>query len=111
MTREEEIRNASSGYALWESGAHWADAHPVNPWHKVSEELPEETKYVTDTIQGKREWTESKIVLVIDNHYLPSVDCLKNGEWMTLRTHPRDCDGFPIQYLYWMPIPEPPKVE
>lgn len=26
-------------------GAEWADAHPKNPWHKASEELPEVDKY------------------------------------------------------------------
>lgn len=26
-------------------GAEWADAHPVNPWHKVSAELPKVDKY------------------------------------------------------------------
>lgn len=79
---------------------------PVNPWHKASEELPKEKHYKENTLQGIREWTESDIVLVIDNHYLKTVDSLKNGEWMKLRTHPKDCDGFPIEYLYWMEIPK-----
>lgn len=81
----------------------------LNPWHKVSEELPEEKHYKERTLQGIREWSESESVLVIDNHYLKTVDYLKNGEWLKLRTHPKDCDGFPIQYLYWMDIPKPPK--
>lgn len=80
-----------------------------NTWHKVSEELPEEKHYKERTLQGIREWSESESVLVIDNHYLKTVDYLKNGEWLKLRTHPKDCDGFPIQYLYWMDIPKPPK--
>lgn len=50
MTREEEIHNAYKKHLLtegnpsngFEYGARWADAHPINPWHKVSEELPKE---------------------------------------------------------------------
>ena len=62
MTREEEIKNASIEYTLknrpkcigensfaemadelnrnpaFEEGAEWADEHPVNVWHDVSEE-------------------------------------------------------------------------
>lgn len=35
-------------------GIEWADAHPINPWHKVSEELPKESgsylvKYTIDS--------------------------------------------------------------
>ena len=81
----------------------------ASSWHKVSEELPKEKRYKENTLQGIREWTESNTVLVIDNHYLKTVDCLKNGKWMKLQTCPKDCDGFPIQYLYWMDIPKPPK--
>ena len=111
MTREEEIRRAAEAYDtnneryqyIFTEGAEWADSHR---WHKVTEELPEEKHYKENTLQGIREWTESDIVLVIDNHYLKTVDSLKNGEWMKLRTHPKDCDGFPIEYLYWMEIPE-----
>lgn len=49
MIREDEIyreavRHASP--ANFKSGADWADAHPVNPWHKVSEELPKEGKHI-----------------------------------------------------------------
>lgn len=56
MTREEEIKQAAEetlrreGYhaAVHEfmDGAEWADAHPINPWHKVSEELPDENSTV-----------------------------------------------------------------
>lgn len=115
MTRVEafeyarRIRNKTKGASIIVLDGECIDAILSNPWHKVSEELPKEIKYAENTLQGRREWTESKIVLTIDNHYLPNVDCLKNGEWMKLRTHPRDCDGFPINYLYWMEIPELPK--
>lgn len=63
MTREEEIlsqaklitglfsfRNGlQTPEDAYVSGANWADANPVNPWHKASEELPEvpeKKKYV-----------------------------------------------------------------
>lgn len=121
MTRK-EIRNNEAtnyGYAVaggciergyiqdaFERGAEWADAHPANPWHKTSEELPEELKYVENTMQGRREWTESEQVLVINNHYQKSVDYTKNGEWVRLRNLPKDCDGLKTCYLYWMPIPK-----
>ena len=53
MTREEEISKASIDYAerqtagllgiekqiaisSYESGAEWADGHPINPWHSVT---------------------------------------------------------------------------
>ena len=56
MTREEQIREAALAYSFdtdggctgdlntgrddFMEGAEWADAHPVNPWHDVKEELP-----------------------------------------------------------------------
>lgn len=56
MTREELIEMASKKYCqsnipnlpqmhltistAFEAGVEWADAHPVNPWHDVKEELP-----------------------------------------------------------------------
>lgn len=36
--------------------------HCTDVWHKVSEELPEETHYKENTLQGVREWSESKVV-------------------------------------------------
>lgn len=86
MTQEEEIRNASPGYALWESGAHWADAHPVNPWHKVSEELPEPLTYVIVRFSNNTIAVSQRT-----NHFI--------GETTT------------VKVTHWMLIPEPPKVE
>lgn len=85
--------------------------HLKNPWHKAWEELPQESKYIENTMQGRREWTESEQVLVINNHYQKSVDSIRNGEWVRLRNLPADCDGFKTSYLYWMEIPELPKEE
>lgn len=59
MTREEQIRKAALVYSFDTDGGHtgdlntgrddfmegaeWADAHPVNPWHKVADgDLPKE---------------------------------------------------------------------
>lgn len=49
-------------------GAEWADAHPVNPWHKVSEELPKngghylcmnENKHIVELAFCGTKWVNS----------------------------------------------------
>ena len=49
-------------------------------WVDVCERMPEETKQTSDTMQGHREWTESKLVLAWDSMYGPLVDSTRNGK-------------------------------
>ena len=67
--------------------------------------MPPETKYEENTMQGHREWTESKPVLAWDSMYGPRVDATKNGKWMSEQR-----DGYTGQIVHgiiaWRPIPE-----
>ena len=115
MTREEAIqyaryvRNKTKDCPVIVLHAEVIDAILSTPWHKTSEELPKEKHYMEKTLQGVREWKESEPVLVINTLHQKTVDMLINGQWAKLCLNPKDCDGFPIEYLYWMEIPELPK--
>lgn len=50
-------------------------------WITCQEQMPEEHKYESDTMQGHYEWTESDRVLVWDSLYGPGIDSTKNGKW------------------------------
>jgi hypothetical protein len=67
--------------------------------------MPKETKQWSDTLQGHREWTESKPVLAWDSMYGCRVDATKNGKWMSEQR-----DGYTGQVVHgiiaWRPIPE-----
>ena len=122
MTRE-EIRNNTAtnyGYAVaggciergyiqdaFERGAEWADAHPVNPWHKTSEELPEEDGHRVIVRVGRR------IEGVDHVFYSYDIGMVRDGRWRL------DSQGYsPLPYsptidsgliTHWMEIPELPK--
>lgn len=114
MTREESIHKAYKEHLLtegnpsngFEYGARWADAHPKNPWHKASEELP---KIIHSNYKGNY----SNWCLCIDGE----------GEYHRLLRHCNgstsvwawDTDGrWPFEKIdctitHWMEIPELPK--
>lgn len=75
-----------------------------SPWTYVTDRMPEERKYESDTLQGHREWTESERVLVVDDAGYQYVDSTRNGKFRT--DGHKDCDGFPHYIIAWMPIPE-----
>ena len=60
MTRAQAIHKAYKEHLLtegnpsngFEYGARWADAHPINPWHKVSEALPKVDTEVVCKMKG-----------------------------------------------------------
>ena len=67
--------------------------------------MPPETKQESDTLQGHREWTESKPVLAWDSMYGCRVDWTRNGKWMSEQTGGytgQICHGI----IAWRPIPE-----
>ena len=81
--------------AEWMAGQEWID----------DGSMPPETKYEEDTMQGHREWTESKPVLAWDSMYGPRVDVTKNGKWMSEQRGGytgQICHGI----IAWRPISE-----
>lgn len=81
--------------AEWNAGQGWIDDGSIPP----------ETKYEEDTMQGHREWTESKPVLAWDSMYGPRVDVTKNGKWMSEQRGGytgQVCHGI----IAWRPISE-----
>lgn len=76
-----------------------------NGWIECSRQMPKETKQWSDTLQGRREWTESDLVLAWDSMYGCRVDCTKNGKWMSEQR-----GGYTGQVVHgiiaWRPIPE-----
>ncbi len=118
MTRDEEITQASIDYTKatrpnaiggdafsdlvdamnvnpsFINGAKWADSHPVNPWHNISDEMP--------PISKKWGW-RSDAVLVTDGiiqdvgFYVPSIK-----DWLFT--------GF-VEVTHWAYLPELPKTE
>ena len=74
-------------------------------WIDICERMPEETKQTSDTMQGHREWTESKLVLAWDSMYGPLVDSTRNGKWFSEQR-----GGMTGQIVHgiiaWRPIPE-----
>ena len=76
-----------------------------NGWIDCTKQMPPETKQISDTLQGHREWTESDRVLVWDSMYGCSVDVTKNGKWMSEQR-----GGYKGQVVHgiiaWRPIPE-----
>lgn len=67
--------------------------------------MPPETKQESDTLQGHREWTESKPVLAWDSMYGCCVDWTRNGKWMSEQRGGytgQICHGI----IAWRPIPE-----
>ena len=100
MTREQEIHKAYKKHLLnegnpskgFEYGARWADAYPVNPWHKASEELPPYDKVVIVAYDGN---TDDCCFNHRSNN--PEVKTSENG-W---------CDiGYDTVPTHWMYIPE-----
>lgn len=75
-------------------------------WIKCTDKMPEETKYWSDTLQGHREWTESKMVLCYSSDHCYFTDWTRNGEWMSLKRNPKTVDGWPISIIAWCPITE-----
>lgn len=71
-------------------------------WIKVTERMPAETKWESDTLQGHREWTESERVLVVTANEDYFVDSTYNGAFRSERH--KDCDGFVHYVIAWMPI-------
>lgn len=74
-------------------------------WIDVCERMPEETRQTSDTMQGHREWTESRRVLAWDSMYGPRVDSTRNGKWLSEQQ-----GGMTGQIVHgiiaWRPIPE-----
>ena len=74
-------------------------------WIKCNEQMPEEHKYESYTLQGHHEWTESDRVLVWDSIYGAQLDSTRNGKWMSEQR-----GGYQGQVIHgivaWMPIPE-----
>lgn len=87
--------------AMYKDGAEWM---AEQGWIDDGS-MPPETKYEEDTMQGHREWTESKPVLAWDSMYGPRVDATKNGKWMSEQR-----GGYTGQIVHgiiaWRPIPE-----
>ena len=74
-------------------------------WIDCHKQMPPETKYESDSIQGHHEWTESKQVLAWDSMYGPRIDATRNGKWRSEQK-----GGYQGQVCHsiiaWMPIPE-----
>ena len=109
MTREEEIKHAAySHYCNSESvcfnlmcnsfkqGAEWADTHPVNSWHKTSEELPEVDKYRKCIKVFARRGSDVFVAF-----YSPIAGFNLSSSFYT--------EYILSNIEYWMPIPELPK--
>ena len=81
--------------AEWMAGQGWID----------DGSMPPETKQEDDTLQGHREWTESKPVLAWDSMYGCRIDWTRNGKWMSEQK-----GGYTGQVCHriiaWRPIPE-----
>lgn len=89
------------GEFLFSAGAEWmAEQGWINDGS-----MPPETKQESDTLQGHREWTESKPVLAWDSMYGCRIDWTRNGKWMSEQT-----GGYTGQVCHriiaWRPIPE-----
>ena len=89
------ICEAFKAGAEWMAGQGWID----------DGSMPPETKQESDTLQGHREWTESKPVLAWDSMYGCRVDWTSNGKWMSEQT-----GGYTGQLCHgiiaWRPIPK-----
>lgn len=86
---------AAKAGAGWMTGQGWVN----------DGSMPPETKHEGRTMQGHREWTESKPVLAWDSMYGPRVDITKNGKWMSEQRGGytgQICHGI----IAWRPIPE-----
>lgn len=86
---------AAKAGAGWMAGQGWVN----------DGSMPPETKHEENTMQGHREWTESKPVLAWDSMYGPCVDVTKNGKWMSEQRGGytgQICHGI----IAWRPIPE-----
>ena len=54
-----------------------------NSWIDCRKQMPPETTYTSDTLQGRKGWTKSDPVLAWDSMYGCRVDATKNGKWMS----------------------------
>lgn len=114
MTREEEIQHKAGSisdgmiahyvsqseckgyYEGYIDGANWADNHPVNSWHKTSEELPEVDKHrKCIKVFARREDD------VFVAFYSPIAGFNLSSSFYT--------EYILSNIEYWMPIPELPK--
>lgn len=106
MTREELIEMAAKKYCqdnipnlpqmhltistAFEAGAEWADAHPTNPWHSVSDgDLPPDDTYCL---------------------FLRCIDDIEKGHVMDGNVHFNSTEKpIPLKDMdYWMEIPQLP---
>lgn len=91
----EDMSDAFKAGAEWMARQGWID----------DGSMPPETKQESDTLQGHREWTESKPVLAWDSMYGYCVDWTINGKWMS-----EQMGGYTGQVCHgiiaWRPIPE-----
>lgn len=71
-----------------------------SPWRLTNKEMPEEFKMEEDTLQGHREWTESKQVLVYSPLCGYYVDATRNGKWRSSK-YMESC-----YIVAWMEIPK-----
>lgn len=93
MTREREIHEAYKEHLLnegnpsngFEYGAKWADNNPVNPWHKVAEELPKLFTYVIVRFSNN-----TMAVSQRTNHFIGETTMVKVTHWMPIPELPKE---------------------
>ena len=101
LSADKESHYLAEGKDAFKAGAEWM------AWRGWIDDgsMPPETKQESDTLQGHREWTESKPVLAWDSMYGCRVDWTRNGKWMSEQTGGytgQICHGI----IAWRPIPE-----
>lgn len=118
MTREEEIKKAVQEFIeerktaigrakrggwyfanIFEEGIKWADEHPKSPWISVKEDLP---------------CNHKELLLSTECHTVSVFTYKKGGacgiDSMIIRKGKWEWEAWKETYLYWMPIPNLPKI-
>lgn len=95
--REEQQFNVGLKYGL-----SIADANPKSPWISVEDDLPcNHEELISSNPVGYSQETTFVLVFDITGSIVKSMMVNDSGKWEWVR--------WPA--LYWMPIPEPPKME
>ena len=74
-------------------------------WIDCRERMPEETRQMSDNLQGHHKWSESERVLAWDSLYGPQIDWTRNGRWHS-EFMGEYCGQVYHSVVAWMPIPE-----
>lgn len=118
MHREEQISDASCDYMSkakkttreidlikmdsFEAGAEWADNNPKNPWISILDDLPCNHKELI--CSDYKRITKSVLIAKADgtirrDYMIKDFGTRKGWSWR----------NWADNFVYWMPIPEPPK--